>query len=99
MPDDRQSGLSGSGLIRFNRSDYGSISGVPDKRRSKNQQEQEEKKEESEESPKPEYVDRSAQLRATLNSLAMLNVASVIKTKHNHPESASKNVEEDEELE
>lgn len=27
------------------------------------------------------YVDRSAQLRATLNSLAMMNVANVLKTK------------------
>lgn len=29
------------------------------------------------------FVDRSAQLRATLNSLAMMNVANIIKTKKN----------------
>ena len=40
-----------------------------------------EQNKEQEDFQKAPYTDRSAQLSATLNSLAMLNVASVIKTK------------------
>ena len=38
-------------------------------------------KEEEEQKNNEPYVDRSAQLRATLNSLAMMNVANVLNTK------------------
>src|SRR5574344_1855765 len=40
-----------------------------------------EKDEDSQENSSANYTDRSAQLRATLNSLAMMNVAGVINTK------------------
>lgn len=83
MADDRSSGFYGSGYVRFNTSDNsGSVAGIPNKKRSKDQQpesDEKEKGEKKDELKDSEYVDRSAQLRATLNSLAMLNVASVIK--------------------
>jgi len=86
MPDDRSSGLlGGSGYIRINGMDNaGIIPGIPDKKRSKDQRQQsdeDKKKENNEEFKNSEYVDRSAQLSATLNSLAMLNVADVLKNK------------------
>ena len=42
---------------------------------------QEKKDENLTKTPTMQYTDRSAQLRATLNSLAMMNVAGVINTK------------------
>lgn len=91
MPDDRSSGyFGGSSFVRFNSADTsGSASGIPDKKRSKEQQAEAEKDEKDEETNKDgnqnnsEFVDRSAQLRASLNSLAMLNFSSVIKDKNN----------------
>lgn len=86
MPDDRSSGyLGGGGYIRFNGKDHsGIVSGIPDKKRSKNhhqQSDEDENTENKDELRNSEYVDRSAQLSATLNSLAMLNVADVLKNK------------------
>ena len=82
MPDNGQSGL-GSSIIRFNGSS-GTVSGVPDKKRSRDENEPNDKNKKDnneQEGAKSEYVDRSAQLRATLNSLALLNVANIKKTK------------------
>jgi hypothetical protein len=101
MPDDRSSGLQGgSGYIRFNGMDgSGIIPEIPDKKRSKNQSgqaEEDEKKETQVELKNSEYVDRSAQLRATLNSLAMLNVADVLKNKSDKEKLKNKDVKKDE---
>lgn len=41
--------------------------------------------------PEERFVDRSAQLRATLNSLAMMNVANIIKKKTSKPTKEKKN--------
>lgn len=84
MPDDRSSGFFGGsgGVVRFNNND--SASRIPDKKRSRNQQQEpdnEEEKREDNEFNNSEFVDRSAQLSATLNSLAMINVANVLKNK------------------
>jgi len=85
MPDDRSSGLGGKGYIRIGGMDNsGIIPGIPDKKRSKDQHQQsdeDKKKNNNDELKNSEYVDRSAQLSATLNSLAMLNVADVLKNK------------------
>lgn len=104
MPDDRSSGLpGGSGYIRFNGMDgSGIIPEIPDKKRSKNQNnslEDSEKKEDQEELKDSTYVDRSAQLRATLNSLAMMNVADVLKSKSDKEKSKKQDVKKDEKIE
>ena len=81
MPDDRQSGLGG--IIRFN-GISGTVASLPDKKRSKDQNESEEKEskdQKDQDAVKSEYVDRSAQLSATLNSLALQNVGNVKKAK------------------
>jgi len=87
MPDDRSSGSFGSsGYIRFSGIDgSGRVPGLLDKKRSKDQHPQPEKddKDDKKEFKSSEFVDRSAQIRATLNSLAMLNVADVLKNKSN----------------
>jgi len=84
MPDDRSSGFLGGGsVVRFNSADNsGSVSGIPNKKRSKNQQhpfDDEEKDDKKEEFRSSEAVDNSSLLKATLNSLASLNFAKIIK--------------------
>lgn len=104
MPDDRSSGLpGGSGYIRFNGMDgSGVIPEIPDKKRSKNQSdhpEDSEKKENQEELKESQYIDRSAQLRATLNSLAMMNVADVLKSKSDKEKIHKQDVKKNEKIE
>ncbi|MDD3013126.1 MAG: hypothetical protein PHC34_05430 [Candidatus Gastranaerophilales bacterium] len=101
MPDDRPSGLSGSsGYIRFNGMDNsGIIPGIPDKKRSRDQHQQSDEdknKENKDELKSSEYVDRSAQLSATLDSLAMLNVADVLKNKSKNTNIPKNNKQETE---
>ena len=84
MANDRSSGfLGGSSFVRVNSTD--SVSGIPDKKRSKNQQTRQDQENDDNNANNDlngsEFVDRSAQLNATLNSLAMINVANVIKNK------------------
>lgn len=82
MPDDRSSGFGGRNFITFNSHDNsGRVTGIPDKKRSKDQssQQEEETEEKKDEFKTSEFVDRSAQLSASLDSLAMLNAARVFK--------------------
>jgi hypothetical protein len=87
MSEGRSSGFSsqGGGYINFKGNDHsGMVTGIPDKRRSKDQdaeKETDENKNNENEFKESEFVDRSAQLRASLNSLAMINVAGIIKKK------------------
>ena len=92
MPDDRSSGfMGGSAFVRFNQSD--NASRIPDKKRSKDENQSQESDDDQNDNKsgkslrQSEFVDRSAQLRATLNSLAMLNAANVLKDKNNHKNS------------
>ncbi|OGI17085.1 MAG: hypothetical protein A2287_04135 [Candidatus Melainabacteria bacterium RIFOXYA12_FULL_32_12] len=79
MPDSGASGFSRP-YISFNSADS-SVMNTPNQKNSKEQYSRPEEKDKEDENKqkKPEFVDRSAQLRASLNSLAMLNVVSVIK--------------------
>ena len=93
MSNDRQSDL-GSSIITFKGSS-GSIARLPDKKRSKdeNKPEEKEKKDDNDQNAaKSEYVDRSAQLRATLNSLALLNVGNIKKSKRKNSENSDNNI-------
>lgn len=77
MADNRSLGGMTS-LIKFDNSDI--ISKIPDKKRQReeNQNQRENQDEFNEQIEKhEEYVDRSAQLNASLNSLAMMNIAKV----------------------
>lgn len=86
MPDDRSSGYLGSAsFVRFNKHDKsGIVTGIPDKKRSKEEQnkknDDDDDKDKNNDFRASEFVDRSAQLNASLDSLAMLNAASIIKT-------------------
>ena len=83
MADDRSSGFfGGSSFVRFNSQD--TVTGIPDKKRSRSQNstpEKDDEEKDKEEVKTSEYVDRSAQLSATLNSLAAQNFVNVIKNK------------------
>jgi len=85
MVDNRSAGFFGiGGSFNFK---SGDISGTAaktqdDKMGQGNEYFAQQKREEEEESSESEkYTDRSAQLRATLNSLAMMNVANVINSR------------------
>lgn len=72
---------AGSSYVTFKSGE--NASRIPEKKRSKDSQDQEhrqeEEKKEEETLKVPEYVDRSAQLSATLNSLALINAAQFLK--------------------
>ncbi|MCK7484427.1 MAG: hypothetical protein MZU97_01890 [Bacillus subtilis] len=82
MSDDRASGLTRN-IINFQRNDNSSnTADIPNRKNSKEYYARLEKEEKEEEKPREsEYVDRSAQLKATLMSLAKINQVSVVKTK------------------
>ncbi len=76
------SSLGRSGLVSFSNDDS-NVLGVPNQKRQSEagyyiEEEIDEEEETFRSSP---FVDRSAQLRATLNSLALMNVGSVINKK------------------
>ena len=80
MPDDRSSGLN-SRFVSFKGLDS-NASAIPNKKNSRDQNsgsKEDKDKDENNEHKESEFMDRSAQLRASLNSLAMLNVVNVIK--------------------
>jgi len=92
MPDDRTTGLTSTGYVNFKSNDHsGSVAETPNRKSSREEYIRQEKKEEPEEkindSP---YVDRSAQLSATLNSLAMINLVKLTKKKKKQEEDSSK---------
>lgn len=84
MVDNRSAGVLGiGGAFNFK---SGDISGTAaktsdDKMGQGTEYFAQEQKEEQDESKQTPYTDRSAQLSATLNSLAMMNVAGVLKSK------------------
>lgn len=92
MVDDRSSNFS-SGRVSFSKADNsGIVSGLPDKKRSKdeNQEFDDVKKDsDNDNSENLNFVDRSAQLRSALNFLAMINMPKIIKNKQN-PENIDK---------
>lgn len=82
MVDNRSAGFFGVGSMHFKGSNA-NASRMSDEKNGQGgeyfaQEQTEQEENEKNDSP---YVDRSAQLRATLNSLAMMNVAGVIKGK------------------
>ena len=75
MSDGRMNAMA-SNSIRFNNSEI--VSRLSDKNHSKKEQNQSDRDNEQEEKPKhEEFIDRSAQLNASLNSLAMMNIAKI----------------------
>lgn len=80
MPDNSgATGFSSSGNLVFNNRDNSSNTAeLRDHKHSRNTAVIEEEKE-KEELAKPEFVDRSAQLSATLNSLAVINAVKIVK--------------------
>lgn len=83
MVDNRSIGMIGGGSFNFKSGDIsGSAAKMSDDKMGQGSEyfAQGDGSEEQNENAKP-YVDRSSQLRATLNSLAMMNAASVLKPK------------------
>ncbi len=85
MVDNRAAGFYGiGGSFNFKSGDIsGTTAGMGDDKMGQGNEysRQDKKEEESLKESKIQFTDRSAQLRATLNSLAMINVAGVINTK------------------
>lgn len=85
MVDNRSAGFYGvGGAFNFKGGDIsGTAAKTQDDKMGQGSEyfQQGEQEDEQNQRPDPNYTDRSAQLRATLNSLAMMNVASVINTK------------------
>ena len=85
MVDNRAAGFYGiGGSFNFKSGDIsGTTAGMGDDKMGQGNEysRQDKKDEESLKESKIQFTDRSAQLRATLNSLAMINVAGVINTK------------------
>lgn len=88
MRDDRTSGIYGRGYVSFNKNDStGIVNTIPDKKRQRDQnsnQRNENENKENEGFNSSPYVDNSDQLKASLNSLAILNAASVINSQKLH---------------
>jgi len=91
MADDKSFG--GGKFISFKSGDFsGSTAGIPDKKRSRDQQyfqNNENEEEKPKEAAPSDFVDNSSHLRATLNSLAILNVANIIR-KDTHSKNTEK---------
>ena len=85
MVDNRSAGFYGlGGSFNFKSGDIsGTAAGLSDDKMGQGNEysRQDKKEEESLKESRMQFTDRSAQLRATLNSLAMMNVAGVINTK------------------
>ena len=86
MVDNRAAGFYGiGGSFNFKSGDIsGTTANLQDDKMGQGNEysRQEKKEEESTQENKMQFTDRSAQLRATLSSLAMINVAGVIKNKN-----------------
>ena len=85
MVDNRAAGFYGiGGAFNFKSGDIsGTTANMQDDKMGQGSEysRQDKKDENSANEPRMQYTDRSAQLRATLNSLAMMNVAGVINAK------------------
>ena len=100
MVDNRSAGFFGiGGSFNFKSGDIsGTAAKTADDRQSPGMEYfQQEMQEEAPKFAKSQFVDRSAQLNATLNSLAMMNVANIIKKKKDAEAKAQEKISEKEE--
>lgn len=103
MVDNRSAGVFGvGGAFNFKSGDIsGTAANTQDDKMDGNEYFGQGQQEEEQQSQNAPFVDRSAQLRATLNSLAMMNVANVLNERKrieiSNDEKKSKNKKEDRE--
>ncbi len=100
MVDNRSAGFFGiGGSFNFKSGDIsGTAAKTADDRQSPGMEYfQQEMQEEAPKFAESQFVDRSAQLNATLNSLAMMNVANIIKKKKDAEAKAQEKISEKEE--